>query len=691
MKKRGSKSKEGKSDPIASDKSQCVASRTPFFYIFAADFGPSHLVLLISSIIRIVRVSKASFLVSLIFLCTTRLCAQDVSVQLKVRESKLFGLKGERFARFELANENHTLPLTSDNVNEGPYYYFRFVPVGGWAIDADFVQEELRKLVIIQQDRSLQIGWTSDILSDSAGTFVLAGYSKDLKLNLPFIVQFGLDGTSSKTDLSVPQSFWPGYTALTSALKETDDDISAKKYRDAITVCEQLMRADSLQIFPQSKDFASRRSQCFEGVIAETWSSFMTTYRTQTSSPKEKISLIDILTPQVQFVIDSLPNASLKVGATDSSVAGILRRAHEMYATMQSARETLQSEQDNLTIRWINEGTATGKNGPQFERMIEILANAFSSLDFADTTAHALNISLSPETQALLQKNNLQESYDIFVRQASERYQKGQPLLPPAFLSNLQLDTASFSLPYYSMLEAVQDYTGKSFAKALVCIRSIFQTCYDLELLRRFDQMRVMIHLRQRGVRQDVMDLLQEAAAAEKTGDKETASERYTTALRLSPDLAYAAYLCGKLYARTGDPIRARSFFERAYGLDTLYLSAYREAWTIYQATGNFKGMAGVLSQAISRGNDFWETNTNLGIAYLGEGNLQQAIKQLERALRFSPNNYQTTVQLGLAYQTAKDFQKARDYFNKAIFIDPHRMEAVEFLQKLDELQKAER
>jgi tetratricopeptide (TPR) repeat protein len=56
-----------------------------------------------------------------------------------------------------------------------------------------------------------------------------------------------------------------------------------------------------------------------------------------------------------------------------------------------------------------------------------------------------------------------------------------------------------------------------------------------------------------------------------------------------------------------------------------------------------------------------------------------------------NPNNYQTNVQIGLAYQTAKDYQKARDYYNKAIFIDPHRLEAVESLQKLDELQKAGR
>ena len=612
-------------------------------------------------------------------------------MQLRVRESKLFGLKGERFAKFELANEKHLLPLSSDNVNGGQYYFFRFLPVGGWAIDADFVQEELPKLVLIQNNQNFQISWKSDVLKDSAGSLIVVGYSKDLKINLPFTVQFGLDGTASKADLNIPREYWPGYTALMSALKAASDDVSEKRYKDAIVVYERLMRADSLLIFPQTKDLASRRSQCFEGVIADMWSSFMTTYRTATSSPKEKISLIDMLTPQAQFVIDSLPSAPLKVSATDTMVATILSRAQDVLSKVRSTRDSLQRAQDDLTVRWISEGAATGKNGPQFERMIEVLANAFSSLDFSDTTAHALSLSLSPELQAQLQKNNLQESYDIFIRQASERYQKRLPLFPPGFLSNLQKDTASFSLPFFHMLKAVQDYTSGVFPGALASIRAVFQTCYDLELSRRFDQMRVWINLRQRGVRPEIMNLLDEAAKAEKAGDKDAASEHYTTALRLSPDFAYAAYLCGKLYARSGDPIRARSFFERAYELDSCYLNAYRDAWALYQAAGNYKAMAGVVSQAINRGNDFWETNISLGIAYLGEGNLPQAIKQFERALHFSPNNYQTTVQLGLAYQAAKDFQKARDYFNKAIFIDPHRMEAVEFLQKLDELQKAER
>jgi tetratricopeptide (TPR) repeat protein len=617
--------------------------------------------------------------------------AQDVSVQLKVRESKLFGLKGERFANFELASRSHTLPLSGDSVNAGPFYVFLVRPAGDWTLDANFVQEELPKLVLLQNNQTMQIGWKTDIITDSTGTSILVGYPKDLKLHQPFAVQFGMDGSGNKADVSVPQEFWPGYSALTQTLQAADKAVAEKRYHDAIALYERLMRADSLQIFRQSREFSDRRTRCFETVVSETWSAFQSATKAASTPLKEKISQIDQLTPQVQFVLDSLPSPRLRISATDSSVKPLIDQAKDVLLKVKGTRDSLQRAQDDLTIRWISEGAATGKNGPQFERMIEILTYAFSSIDFADTTIHPLTIALSPESQALLQKHSLQESYDIFVRQASERFQKRLPPFPPGFLTNLQKDTASFPLPFYQMLKAIQDYYSGGYSAALEAIRLIFRTCYDAELSRRFDNMRVLINLRTRPGRSGLLTLMGEAAEAEKAGDKDLASDRYTAALRLAPDCAYPAYLCGRLFARNADLIRARSFFERAYEIDSMYLSAYRETWTLYQSSGNFKAMIDVLTRALSKGNDFWETNINLGIAYLGDGNLPQAIKQFERALELNPNNYQTNIQLGLAYQTAKDYQRARDYYNKAIFINPHRLEAVESLQKLDELQKAGR
>jgi len=133
------------------------------------------------------------------------------------------------------------------------------------------------------------------------------------------------------------------------------------------------------------------------------------------------------------------------------------------------------------------------------------------------------------------------------------------------------------------------------------------------------------------------------------------------------------------------------TFLDRAYQLDTLYLSAYREAYSLYRMSGNFKPMIDVLTRALARGNNYWEIHFNLGVAYMGDGDLARAIVHFEQALALSPNSYQTNIQVGLAHQTAKNYQKAREYFNRAINIDPVRQEAVNFLDKLNELQKAAR
>ena len=157
----------------------------------------------------------------------------------------------------------------------------------------------------------------------------------------------------------------------------------------------------------------------------------------------------------------------------------------------------------------------------------------------------------------------------------------------------------------------------------------------------------------------------------------------------MAPDFAYAAFRWGRLFQRTGDPIRAQTFLEQAYQADTLYFSAYSEAYGLYRKSANYKAMIDVLAHALDRGNDYWEINFNLGLAYMGDGDVARAIKQFERALELNPRDYQTNVYLGLAHQTAKNYQKARDYFNSAIKIDPFRPNAVDYLKKLDELQKA--
>ena len=616
------------------------------------------------------------------------LSAQILSVQLKVREARLFGITGQRFAKLEFSNQTRIMPLTSENVNGGKYFYFLLRPVGTWEIDPDFIQEEMPKLTLQQNDKIFQIGAKEDIARDSAGSLIMLGFPKDLKLHQAFFAQFRLADSTVRAQFEIPQEYWPGYPMLMDALKATERAIEEKRYRDGIAVCEQALRADAFQIFPQVNQFRDRRIAFFERLQGQALSSLAGIIGSDKQTLKEKIAQLDQLKPTFQFVLDSLPSVAFNISAADSSVGRLLQYASITIAKSRSMQDSLQLALDDQNVRWIVEGSATGKNGNHYQYMIETLAYAFSSMDFADSSRKSLIVAIPPEMKARLTKNELEESYTTFIRQCGDRLRQRAPLFPPEFLNNIRADTTSFSLPYYSMLKAVNDYFEGSFSTAMDEIIHIFRRCYEPELSARFDLMRVYINFHQKGTRTEALKFLAQAAAEESAGRDTVASERYQDAVRVAPDFAYASYRWGRFFAHIGDNIRAQTFFQRAYQTDTLYLSAYRDSYSLYRKSANYKTMIDVLVRALEKGNDFWEINFNLGLAYYGDGDLARAIKQFERALELNPRNYQTNIQLGLAFQTAKDFQKARDYFNSAILIDPYRADAVNYLNKLNELQK---
>jgi len=320
--------------------------------------------------------------------------------------------------------------------------------------------------------------------------------------------------------------------------------------------------------------------------------------------------------------------------------------------------------------------------------MIETLASAFSSLNFADTAATELKMKIPEEYQARLTKYNDTESYETFIRICSERWQTHLPIFPIDFLPNLKKDTISFSQPYYSMLKAVNDYYYGNFAGVKQEIVQIFRTCYDQEIIGRFDMLRVIISIREQHISPEVMKMFDEAEQFERTKDIQNAQDKYRQITLIAPNFAYGFFTLGRFYSRTGDPIRANYSYQKAYQTDSSYLSAYRESCSLFIRQSNFKEIINVLTNAISKGNDFWETNYNLGIAFLGDADPARAIRSFERALALNPKSYKTNIQIGLAHQNVKNYQKAREYFNNAIGLDPTKQEAVDFLTKLNELQR---
>ncbi len=613
--------------------------------------------------------------------------AQTPSTQIKIKEKALF--RGERVVTIELSNQNRLQPLTSVNVNSGPYYYFLVKPAGNWTLDADIVNENLTKVEIYQNERKIPLAWKGELIISGESTSILIGFPKMVKLNQLFLFQCPVGDATSQAEFQIPQEFWPGYSTITELLKQGDALAASSQFKTAIEVYEQILTNNNLQIFPHYDEAKIKRINCFSSLYNETQSSFQKISLDDQLELKSRITQIEAIRPTIKYIIDSLPRAEWGIGSLDPIVLPILEKSRNTFLTLIGVRDSLQHLLDDQNIRWILEGSATSKNGYLYIFMIETLSSAFSSLDFSDTTTKELKVKISEDLSSRLVKNNILESYETFIRICNERHQTNLPIFPIEFLPNLKKDTITFSLPYYSMLKAVNDYYYGNYSSAMEEIFRIYRTSYETEINHRYGTMRTMIINRTQQNSPDITKLLDEALQLEKSKDMQGASEKYRQITLIAPNYAFGYFAMGRFHARNNDPFRAIFSYQRAFQVDSLYLSAYRECTNIYIKQGNYKEIINILTTAIAKGNDYWETNYNLGIAYLGDADPARAIISFERALTLSSKSYKTNIQLGLAYQSVKNYQKAREYFNNAIGIDATRQEAVDYLTKLNELQRS--
>ncbi len=620
-------------------------------------------------------------------LSATLLLSQAPSVQLTIKEKSGFlGMGGPRVATIQLSTQKGDTVLTSDNVNAGQYYYFLVKPAGDWAIDADIVRENLAGLQIYQDNNTHAIAWKGDILVGPPTT-ILLGFPKDVKLNRLFLVQLKVGEKTSQAEMSVPREYWPGYTFIIDKAREMADAMNASQVMDAITIAGQVIPRTELTIFPQYEQIKAVRTTAFRMHLDAVDAEF-TQVIAAPGDIKTKMATVEGFRPRFEFVVDSLPRADWGIGSLDQKIYPIVEQARRNIERISFVNDSLLQVLEEMNTRWILQGATTGKDGFKYQYMIETLAYAFSSLDFSDTSAAALNVTIPDEFLERLERYTILESYETFLKMCEQRFRTGLPMFPVEFLPNLRKDTASFTQPYYSMLKAVNDYYYGLYNTAEDEIKTILVTCTEADLNAKYDKMRVLIRIRMGEAPAEVIRVLDEARVLENQGNTGEALERYRQATILAPNFAYAFYSLGQYYSRSGDPIRAINFFQRAYQIDTLYVSAYREAYNMYLQQGNYKPMIDVLTFALDHGNDTWEINSNLGTAYLGDNDPGKAITYFERALALNAKSYRTNIQLGLAYQTIKDFQKAREYFNSAIGLDPTRQEAVDYLQRLNMEQR---
>ncbi len=474
---------------------------------------------------------------------------------------------------------------------------------------------------------------------------------------------------------------------MTGCFDAGDKALNGFLYKDAISDFDSILGDRSLEIFPAYDAAKEKRLEAFNKYFDENFDS-LSTAMTYAADIKQKIAATVETEPKFQFVADSLADSSLGIFASDATVEPLMEKARNAVQRSHAALDSLRRALDDFNVRWIIAGSSGGRIDFKYKYIIEGLAYAFSSVNFADSTTKEMTCTIPEELSERLKKFNLDESYETFVRIAGERWKNKSALFPPEFLANLSKDSTQFPLPYYSVLKAVDDFYSSNFDDAKKEIFQVMKTSYDHDLTNRMDDLRILIDTREKKIPNEVLVHMQEGEAAEEKGNSDGAAEHYKDAMLIADDYAPAAFALGKLYDRIGDSYKANNFFQKAVSTDTLYYSAYRFLYTNYFKNSNFKPMIDLLTQALARGNDFYDIHYYLGIAYNGAALFDDAIKQYERALELNPKSIDANIQAGIAYQNMKSYAKAREYYTRAIEIDPENQTATENMKRLDDLQK---
>ena len=624
------------------------------------------------------------------FLFFSRTIAQQnpVEIKLKVAEkSGLFNMGGPRFVKLSLSTKNSETDLNCENVNSGTHYYFLLQNDGDWKIDPDFLKDNLPQLSLTQDALKLHPDFTDAIIANGDSTIVLIGFPKTFALDKPFTFEYPLENGVARIEVTVPQEYWAGYSKVTKYFDTGDKALTGLRYKDAIANFNIILGDQSLAIFPAYAAAKEKRLEAYNKYFDENFDS-LSKAMTNGVDIKQKIAANAEIVPKFQFVTDSLADSSLGISAADVTVAPLMDKARSAVQRSHAALDSLHQALDDFNVRWIIAGSSAGRIDFKYKYIIEALAYAFASVNFADSTAKELICTISEELSGRLKKYNLDESYETFVRIAGDHWKNKSSLFPPEFLSNLSKDSTQFPLPYYSVLKAVNDFYSSNYAEARKEIFQVMKTSYDHDLTDRMDNLRILIDTREKKIPIEVLVHMQNGEAAEEKGNSDGAAEHYKDAMLIADDYAPAAFALGKLYDRIGDSYKANNFFQKAVSTDTLYYSAYRFLYTNYFKNSNFKPMIDLLTQALARGNDFYDIHYYLGIAYNGAALFEDAIKQYERALELNSKSIDANIQAGIAYQNMKSYAKAREYYTRAIEIDPENQTATENLKRLDELQK---
>ena len=142
------------------------------------------------------------------------------------------------------------------------------------------------------------------------------------------------------------------------------------------------------------------------------------------------------------------------------------------------------------------------------------------------------------------------------------------------------------------------------------------------------------------------------------------AEENAKEALRISPHLALAHFILGKIYLARGDTAHALEQFEQERNINPTYPPVYQFLGDLYIKAGQFQQAQHSLTEALSLDQTSTGPFILMGRLFLDDNDPQTAASYLEHAEQMDSGNFITHYLLGRAYQQMGKKEDAKREFN---------------------------
>jgi len=154
----------------------------------------------------------------------------------------------------------------------------------------------------------------------------------------------------------------------------------------------------------------------------------------------------------------------------------------------------------------------------------------------------------------------------------------------------------------------------------------------------------------------------------------------YDKVIQLEPDVIYAYIKRGKLYARQRRYAQALSDFSHAIEYDSIYYAGYYERGTVYQALEKYEKsiedyerayyLYPPLKQTLHESLKICEGYNNLGMIYLKENRLSEALENFNDAIDWNSIFHEPYLNRGITFRNLKFYAAALSDFKKVLELD---------------------